>query len=252
MSIRDFAALAQEWSDLEAAGIPLAPLEDRIGIDARRLGRALTIKGGSEHRGRNEIRELSHGRFGYILSVFVRRDLPGKTIIQDSWICPPWEDPTFEWLADPKDEGKHPGWYTFPGDTEQFARVEVLNHRINCSLSTGDFREGLLLGVGSLQPPITIKNYDKVAVTFTIVDQWDCRHRGEFQMRMSRLPVRAKETYKRRRPSLFSRPDIVAPRRSAISRPVPAEAISQKDKEAMRRVIEEVLRLNSKREHAKC
>ena len=43
MVIRDFEALAQQWCDLEAAGIPLAPLEDRVGIDGRNSGRVLTI-----------------------------------------------------------------------------------------------------------------------------------------------------------------------------------------------------------------
>ena len=100
--IRDFAALAQQWRDLEAAGIPLEPFENRVGIDARSPGRVLTIRTGSHH-GRSEIRELWDGRFGYILSVFVRRDLPGKTRIRDSWVSPPWDDPTIEWLEDPKD-----------------------------------------------------------------------------------------------------------------------------------------------------
>ena len=188
--IRDFAALAQQWRDLEEAGIPLEPLENRVGIGARSSGHVLTIRSGSRHPGRSEIRELWDGRFGYILSVFVRRDAPGKTIIRDSWISPPWGDPSFEWLADPKDDGRHPAWYTVPGDTEQFARVEVLNHRINCVLSRGDFREGLLLGVGSEHPPDTYKNYDKVPVAFTILDQWDFRHPGNLQMRMNRLPTR--------------------------------------------------------------
>jgi len=252
MSIRDFGALAQQWRDLEAAGIPLAPLENRVGIDARSSGRVLTIGTGSHHPGRSEIRELGDGRFGYILSVFVRRDLPGKTRIRDSWISPPWMDPTFEWLADPKDEGQHPGWYTFPGDTEQFARVEVVNHRINCVLSRGDFREGLLLGVGCERPPDSYKNCDKVSVTFTVVDQWDCMHRGKLRMRMNRRPARAKEVYKRTTPRLFSSPpDIVPPRRSLIAPPRPTEEISKKDAEAMRRAFEEMVRVNSNREHAK-
>ena len=50
----------------------------------------------------------------------------------------------------------------------------MINHRINCTLSYGDFREGLLLGVGSVRPPDTYKNYDKVPVTFSLEDQWDC------------------------------------------------------------------------------
>ena len=188
--IRDFAALAQQWRDLEEAGIPLEPLENRAGINARSSGHVLTIRSGAHHPGRSEIRELRDGRFAYILSVFVRRNLPGKTRVRDSWISPPWGDPTFEWLADPKDEGQHPGWYTFRGDTEQFARVEVLNHRIHSVLSRGDVREGLLLGVGCARPPDRYKNCDKIPVTFTILDQWDCRHPENLQMRMNRLPTR--------------------------------------------------------------
>jgi hypothetical protein len=247
--IRDFAALAQQWRDLEEAGIPLEPLENRAGINARSSGHVLTIRSGPHHPGRSEIRELRDGRFGYILSVFVRRDLPGETRIRDSWISPPWMDPTFEWLEDPKDEGQHPGWYAFPGDTEQFARVEVLNHRINCVLSRGDFREGLLLGVGCERPPDTYKNYDRVPVAFTIVDQWDWRHPGKLQMRMNRLPARAKEIYKRTRVPLFSRPDIIAPRRSLIA--PSRQKISKKDAEAVRRAFEEMVCVSSKRDHSK-
>ena len=211
MSIRDFGALTQQWRDLEAAGIPLEPFENRVGIDGRSSGRVLTIRTGSHHPGRSEIRELGDGRFGYILSIFVRRDRPGKTRIRDSWVAPPWDDP-IEWLEDSRD-GKHPEWYAFPGDAqpELFARVEVINHRVNCTLSYGDFREGLLLGVGSVRPPDTYKNYDKVPVTFSVEDQWDCKHSGKLQMRMNRRPARAKEAYKRTRPPLFSCRDIIVP-----------------------------------------
>lgn len=125
MAKGDFGALAQRWRDLEAAGIPLEPLENRAGI-ARSPARILTIRSGSHCPGRSEIRELKDGRFGYILSVFIRGDSPGKTLIRESWISPPWADPTLELLEDPKDLGQHPGWYTFPRDTEQFARVEVI------------------------------------------------------------------------------------------------------------------------------
>ena len=247
--IRDFAALAQQWRDLEEAGIPLEPLENRVGIDARSSDHVLTIRSGSRHPGRSEIRELWDGRFGYILSVFVRRDAPGKTIIRDSWIAPPWEDPTFEWLEDPKDVGQHPAWYTLPGDTEQFARVEVLNPRINCVLSSGEIRRGLLLGVGCERAPDIYKNYDRVPVAFTIVDQWDWRHGGELQMQMIRRPARAKTNYKRTRVPLFSRPDIITPKRSLIAPPASTEESRKKDAEAVGRALEEMVRLSSKREH---
>jgi hypothetical protein len=249
MSTRNFGALAQQWLDLEAAGIPLAPFENRVGIDARSSGRVLTICTGDNHPWRSEIRELKDGRFGYILSVFVRRDLPGKTRIRDSWVSPPWDDPTIEWLEDPRDVGQHPGWYTLPADTEQFARVEVINHRINCVLSCGDFREGLLLGVGCVRPPDTYKNYDKVTVTFSLVDQWDRKHSGKLRMQMSRYPVRDK-VYKRTTPRLFSGPpDVIAPR-SLIAPPRPKE-ISKKEAAARRRAFVEMVSASIKREHAK-
>ena len=250
MSIRDFGTLAQQWRDLEKAGIPLAPLENRVGIDPRRSGRVLTIRIGSQHPGRSEIRELRDGRFGYILSVFVRRDLPGETRIRDSWISPPWTDPTFEWLEDPKG-GKDPAFYTLPGDTEAFARVEVVNHRINCVLSRGKFREGLLLGVGGYRPPATYKNFDWVPVTFTIVDQWDCPHPGKLQMQIIRRGARPKTIYKSTRVPIFSGPDIITPKRSLIAPPRPAEESREKDAKAIRLALEEMVRVSSKREHAK-
>jgi hypothetical protein len=250
MSIRDFGALTQQWRDLEVAGIPLEPFEDRVGIDARSSGRVLTIRTGSHHPGRSEIRELGDGRFGYILSIFVRRDRPGKTRIRDSWVAPPWDDP-IEWLEDSKD-GKHPEWYAFPGEPESelFARVEVINHRINCTLSYGDFREGLLLGVGCVRPPDTYKNFEEVPVTFSLIDQWDGKHSEKLQMRMNRRPARAKEIYKRTRPPLFSCRDITPPRRSLIA-PPPLPKISKKEAQARDRAFVEMVRAGFKREHAK-
>jgi hypothetical protein len=191
MAIRDFGALARQWRDLEAAGIPLEPLENRVGVDARSSGSGLTIRRGRD-AWRSEIRELKDGRFAYILPVFIRRDRPGKTIIRDSWIEPPWLDTNVEWLEDPRDEGRHPAWYNFPGDTERFAREKVVNHRINCVLSRGNICEGLLLGVG-LRPPEAFNNHQQIEITFGILDQWDCEPLAKLQMRMNRRPTRAKQ-----------------------------------------------------------
>jgi len=180
-----------QWHALETAGIPLEPLEDRVGVDARSSGSGLTIRRGRD-AWRSEIRELKHGRFAYILPIFIRRDHPGKTIIRDSWIEPPWLDTNVEWLEDPRDEGRHPAYYNFPGDTERFAREKVVNHRINCVLSRGNICEGLLLGVG-LRPPEAFKNHQQIEITFGILDQWDCEPFAKLQMRMNRLPTRAKQ-----------------------------------------------------------
>src|SRR5579864_6192385 len=150
MANSDLAALTRDWTELEAADIPLESLENRIGIDTRKRGAGLTIRTGCDHQ-RSEIRELQDGRFAYILPVFVRRDHPGKTIILDCWISPPWLETDVRFVEDPNG-GKHPGYYNLPHDTERFPRERVLNHRINCTLSRGEIRDGFLLAVG-WRPP---------------------------------------------------------------------------------------------------
>jgi hypothetical protein len=227
MSIRDFGALARGWRDLEAAGVPLEPLENRVGIDTRNRGTALTIRAGRDVW-QSEIRELKNGRFAYILPVFIRRNRPGKTIIRDCWISPPWMDTEIDWLEDPREKERHLAWYSLPGETERFFREKVLNHRVNCNLRRGDIREGLLLAVGSC-PPETYKNQDNIAVTFTVMDQWDREHSARMQMRMNRRPARVEENSTCTRGPLLSRRDVIAPARSLKRPPKPvSKAISIK------------------------
>jgi hypothetical protein len=248
MKIHNLPKLVKDWGDLEAAGIPLEPLGNRIGIDPRNPGTGLTIRVGRD-RWRNQICELKNGRFAYVLSIFVRRNDPGKTIIRECWISPPWVDTNIEWLEDPREEGQHPWWYKIPSDTEHFAREKVLNHRMHGGLSKGDIREGLLLAVGGC-PPETYKDHDEVTVTFTIMDQWDCEHSATLQMRINRRPPRAKAITKRTRGPLLSRRDVIAPARSSIAPPVPTAESNKKNAEAIRSSLDKVNRFNSERKHA--
>lgn len=249
MTIRDFGALMRQWSELEAAGIPLEPLENRVGIDTRASGAGLTIRVGRD-RSHGEIRELKNGSFAYILPVFVRRNLPGKTVIRDRWIEPPWPEPVITLLEDPQNERRPSGDYAFPGDTYRYAREEVLNHRLSCELSRGDSRDGLLLGIG-LRPPETYKNRFKIEVTFCVLDQWDIEHTAKLQMQINRLPLRAKEINKNTRGPLLSRRDVIVPGCSLVVPPGPTEESRKKDEEARRRMEEEVARFHSKIERAK-
>jgi hypothetical protein len=214
MANRDFGALAKHWHELESSGIPLEPTGRRVGVDAESAGGRLTIRNGRDSL-RNEIRALNSGQLAYILSVFIRRDGPGETAIQDCWIAPPWDDPCFTLLEDPMVEGKHPAWYSFPGDTEQFGREDVLNHRMNCLLSRGDIREGFLLAVG-LRPSQTFKNLEKIPITFRLEDQWGFRHSAKLRVMMTGFSTRAKEIKKSARGSLFSRPDFITPSCSLV------------------------------------
>lgn len=249
MKIHNPAKLVKDWADLEAAGIPLDPFENRVGIDPRDPSTALTIRAG-RNRWRSQIYELNNGRFAYVLPLFVRRNHPGKTIIRECWISPPWPDTDIELLEDPKEEGRHPAWYNFPSDSDHFWREKVLNHRIHCNLSRGDIREGLLLAVG-LPPPETYKNHDEVTVTLTILDEWDWEHRAKLQMQINRLPRRAKAINKSTRGPLLSRRDVIAPRPGLKAPPSPTAESRKRDAEAIGSILDGVDRFTSESKHAK-
>jgi hypothetical protein len=247
MPNHDDRRLAQHWTDLEAASIPLEPPEFRVGLDARNSGAALTIRPGRD-RWRAEIRELKSGRLAYILPIFVRRDRPGKTIIRDAWIAAPWPD-SIEMLADPK-EGPKPAYYTFPDNAEQFSRNDVLNHRLNRVLARGDILEGLLLGLGSC-PPDGFKDQNKIEVMFGILDQWDDELTVKLEMKIRRLPPRAKPVITSTRGPLLSRRDNLPPTRPLVAPLDPATESRQKEAVSDQRISKDVTREHSKPKRAK-
>ncbi len=245
MANRDVSQLVTEWNVLEAAGVPLEPLNCRVGIDTKKPGTGLTVRAGRD-RWRSEIRELKNGAFAFIVPVFIRRDRPGKTIILDAWIGTPWPDGSIDWLDDPRQEDQHPGYFNLPGDTERFLRGEVLNERlINCVLSRGDIRSGLLLAIGS-RPPDVYKHRDVVPITLAVVDQWDDEHRVTLQARMNRRPAQAKAVTRSTRGSLLARRDVIAPNRQYVA-PRESSAESRKKEAAdYRWLLEDIARFQSK------
>jgi hypothetical protein len=247
MANHDVRQLMQNWIDLEAASIPLEPPEYRVGFDARNSGAALTIRLGRDHW-RAEIRELKSGRLAYILPIFVRRDRPGKTIIRDVWIAAPWPD-FVELLGDPK-EGPKPAYYTFPDDAEQFSREEVLNHRVHRVLARGDILEGLLLALGSC-PPDGFKDQNKIQVMVSILDQWDDELTVKLEMKIRRLPPRAKPVITSTRGPLLSRRDILPSSPPLVAPRDPTAETRKKDAAADRRTPEDVVHVQYKHKRAK-
>jgi hypothetical protein len=198
--------LNKYWRELEAAGIPLEPPKYRAVLEARHSGPALTV----QQLGTCDdalIRELKDGRIAYVLRVFIRRNHPGKTIIRKIYLSPPWMDTDIEFLEDPLHLEQNRTRYSFPNETEQFGRAEVLNHRIPCTLARGEIREGLLLAVGLIPPPEKFRNNEKIRVTLTLVDQWDTEHPAALRMWLRRLPKRAQVIQKNRRGRLHDHPD---------------------------------------------
>ena len=250
MKNHDVPRLVTDWNALEAAGVPLEPLENRVGIDMRKSGTGLTIRAGRD-RWRSEIRELKNGRFAFILPVFIRRDRPGKTIICDAWIGTSWPDTSIEWLDDPVQEETHPGYFNLPGDTERFLREEVLNYRlINRTLSRGAIRSGLLLAVGS-RPPAIYKDNDLVSITLTVVDQWDCEQKVALQMKMNRRPARAEAIHTSARSPLLSRQDVIVPTRPYVAPRQSAAENREKQAADYLWLLEDIARFQAEHETAK-
>jgi hypothetical protein len=208
MAIHRFGRLVGDWRELEEAGIPLEPPKFRVGVYPNG---GVTIR---QEPAPYEIgiRVLRSGRIAYILPVFIRRDQPGKTIIRDCTIHTPWDD-SIEWLDE--DKKRNPGWYTFSEDCcipkHEYARETVVNHRMICTLSRGDIREGLLLAVGKVPPPETYRDGDRIPITFSILDQWDFEPSATFKLVLERCRLLHEKIQKSTRRSLFSHRDHNAP-----------------------------------------
>ena len=206
--------LVEDWLELENAGIPLEPRKFRVGA---KPNAGLMIRQLPTAYSEAKIRELDDGRVAYVMPVLIRRDEPGKTIVRGCTLDVPWDE-CVEWLEE--DQERNRGWYAFSRDyppKHEFERETVLNHRMHCTLSRGDIREGFLLAVGKLYPPETYRDGEIIPIRFSILDQWDCHPSVTFQLPLVRnLWVRRELDHANRRPRakrkpLFSCPDRIAP-----------------------------------------
>jgi len=215
MAIHRFSRLIEDWRELEGAGIPLEPINFRVGLDSR----GLLIRHEPHPYEDGYVREIRPGRIAYMVPVFIRRDAPGKIIIRNCALRAPWDD-FIEFLEE--DTVKNAGWYTFSEDTyprkHEYPRNMVLNHHIAGTLSRGDIREGLLLGIGRVSPPEKYRSGDRIPIVLTIVDQWDCELPAVFYLQLVRCANPTIGTPNRRRKSLFSCRDVAAPTGKSVAR----------------------------------
>ncbi len=127
----------------------------------------------------------------------------------------PWDE-SVEWLEE--DQKRNRGWYAFSRDyyppKHEYRRDMVLNHRMQCSLSRGDIREGFLLAEGKVRPPETYHDGEIIPIRFSILDQWDCHPSVTFELPLMRNPLarnlnRVNQTPRAKRKPLFSCPDRI-------------------------------------------
>jgi len=207
MTIHRLGRLVENWRELEDADIPLEPLEFRQGV---KPNGGLTIRQMPMAYNEAVVRELKYC-VAYVIPVFIRRDEPGKTFVRGCTLHVPWDD-SVEWLEE--DRKRNPGWYTFSKDrvlVHEYARNTVLNHRMQCVLSRGDVREGLLLAAGKVRPPEIYRDGEIIPIRFSIIDQWDFETSFTFKLPLVRGRHLANEIPKSNRGPLLSRPDYIAP-----------------------------------------
>jgi hypothetical protein len=110
--------------------------------------------------------DCGHGT-GYALLLHVAVDLPTFKIW--GWkLDLPWEDPQFQWLADPTEYSSVEEMYKFPSSALKFPRSVVVNH---ChALKRGRGLDGLLLGWGYESIPASYRHGATVNASLVLTD----------------------------------------------------------------------------------
>jgi hypothetical protein len=150
--------------------------------------------------------DCGHGT-GYMLSLHVAVDLPRFKIWR--WeLDLPWEDPQFQWLADPAEYSSVEEMYQF-SSTLKYPRAEVVNHRHE--LQRGRGLDGLLLGRGYESIPASYRHGATVTASLILTDDMNHDFVTPVQLWVNRGALidrkRAKATTKNRR-RLFDKQDF--------------------------------------------
>jgi len=148
-----------------------------------------------------------HGT-GFMLSLHVAVDRPRFKI----WCWElrlPWEDPQFQWLADPAEYSSVEEMYPF-SSTLKYPRAEVINHRHE--LQRGRGLDGLLLGRGYESIPASYGHGATLDASLVLTDDMNHDFVTPVQLWVNRSALidrnRANATTKTRR-RLFDKRDPV-------------------------------------------
>ena len=98
---------------------------------------------------------LPDGRAGCIIDLLITNQTSKPIRIRDVELRTPWPNSEFEWLQDPKEDGRDPFNYNFPGKgAPALPREQVINHvLLDCGILKPRCPvEGWLLGIGNPKP----------------------------------------------------------------------------------------------------
>ena len=131
--------------EMAAQDIPLDLPEVQLDVEIEQVGALID----------NMIFDLTDGRCGWIIQLLIINQTSRPILFRDVALRPTWQNLDFEWLRDPKEIGRDPLNYNFPGiGAPEFPRAQVINHVV---LDHGILKpecpmEGFLLGVGNPKP----------------------------------------------------------------------------------------------------
>jgi hypothetical protein len=127
------------------------------------------------------------GGTGYALDVMISNPSSKPQTICEIVPTPPWADPDFTWLEDPKELTPNRNDYVFPGNFS-YPREEVLNHRI-CEggrVPARGLLRGLLLGWSKHPIPERYRHGSTVSVKLEMLDHALRAHEFEFPVYVDR------------------------------------------------------------------
>lgn len=142
----------------------------------------------------------------YSLSLHLAVDVPAMAIW--GWrLDLPWEDPQFQWLAEPQGHEFPENMYQFPGCPDlMFPRDEVINHRRR--LQRGRGLDGLLLGFGFESIPDSYRHGATIDASLVLIDDMGRDFPTPVQLWANRIArIDRRQAKKKTRRQLFENRD---------------------------------------------
>ena len=172
--------------EMAAAGIPVdfpvAELEVEIEVEIEQVGAVCDTM----------VFDLPDRRAGYMIDLVIINQTSRPIPFRDVELRPPWPNSEIQWLPDPKDMGRSPSIYRFPGKGAlELPRDVVMNHILfrRQILRPGYPVQGFLVGIGNPKPEklllggllecrLAIVGYDHPeyvqTISLTVDPVWKC------------------------------------------------------------------------------
>ena len=169
--------------EMAAVGIPVdfpvAELEAEIEVEIEQVGAVCDTL----------VFDLADRRAGYMIDLVIINQTSRPIPFRDVELRPPWPNSEIQWLPDPRDMGRNPGIYCFPGKgAPELPRDVVMNHSLlrRRTLRPGCPVHGFLLGIGNPKPEKLLLGVP-VEVTLAIIGFDNCEYAEKIDLSVDPL-----------------------------------------------------------------